>query len=455
MSTPVELWKNWEGRLVDAKFPLRQWLGGSDHSAVFLTERDGPDSPGRDSQRTVIKLIPADILDADAQLARWEIAAKLSHPNLMQLFGGGKCRIDDTPVLYLVMEYADENLGQILPLRPLAPEEAAQMLPPASEALAFVHQSGFVQGRIKPSNIMAANERLKLSADGLSKSGEPRFPSPPSAYDAPEVFTTGLSPAADMWSLGMTLVAVLTQHEPELSEDHRELNVPETLPAPFREIASRCLSADPRRRCSGSEILNLLQGQTAPSQNAQQEKPAEGYTLNETAREARPKRKIVVPAMIVAVIVVILALVAGKFMGRQPETPTTETRPAAAEPRSPTAPAPEAAPFSATTAAPNAVAKGAVLQQVLPDVSRSARSTITGRIKVSVQVAVDTSGQVTQAKLSSAGPSRYFAGQALSAARRWTFSPPEVDGQKKRSEWLLRFQFGRSSTEVFPKEIDR
>src|SRR5277367_4812758 len=216
MSSPVALWKNWEGRLVDEKFPLRQWLGGSGHGAVFLTERD-------DSQRAVIKLIPAALLDADAQLAHWEIAAKLSHPNLMHLFGGGRCQIDGTPILYLVMEYADENLAQILPLRPLAPEEAEQMLPPAAEALAFLHGSGFVHGRIKPSNIMAANERLKISADGLRKSGEPRFPSEPSPYDAPEVFTTGLSPAADMWSLGMTLVAVLTQHEPEASQADGEI----------------------------------------------------------------------------------------------------------------------------------------------------------------------------------------------------------------------------------------
>jgi TonB family protein len=451
MSSPVELWKNWEGRLVDEKFPLRQWLGGSDHSGIFLTERAGPDSTSRDSQTAVIKLIPADKLDADAQLARWEIAAKLSHPNLIQLFGGGKCQIDDTPVLYLVMEYADENLAQILPLRPLAPEEAAQMLPPTVEALAFLHESGFVHGRIKPSNIMAANERLELSADGLSKSGDPRFPGEPSGYDAPEVPTMGLSPAADMWSLGMTLVAVLTQHEPELNQSHRELNAPETLPEPFREIASRCLSADPTQRCSANEILTLLERQFVPSHSARKENPAEAYALNETAREARPKEKnkTVVPAMIVAVIVVILALVAGKFMGRPPETSSTETRLAPTEPATtPTAPA-------ATTAAPNAVAQGAVLQQVLPDVSRSAQSTITGKIKVSVQLAVDASGKVTQAKLISAGPSRYFAGQALSAARRWTFSAPEVGGQKKASEWLLRFQFGRSGTEVFPKEIDR
>jgi len=451
MSTPVELWKNWEGRVVDEKFPLRQWLGGSDHSAVFLTERDG-----RESQKAVVKLISANNLDGNAQLARWEIAAKLSHPNLMHLFGGGRCHIDDTPILYLVMEYADENLAQILPLRPLAPEEAAQMLPPAAEALAFLHRSGFVHGSIKPSNILAADERLKISSDGLRKSGEPPFHSQPSPYDAPEALIAGLSPAADVWSLGATLVAVLTQHEPHLSQD-QEPTVPESVPEPFREIASRCLSPDPAQRCAASEILNRLRDQPASSQNTQYVKPAEASARKESPRAGSPKRKVFVPAMIVAVLVVIVALFAGKFTGRQPDVPVPETHPAPAEP-APNAAVPTRSPAPPTesrASAPNPSAKGSVLQQVLPDPSRSAKDTITGRIKIGVQVAVDASGKVTEAKLTSPGPSKYFAGQALSAARRWTFNPPEVNGQKQGSEWLLRFQFARTSTEVFPKEINR
>ena len=47
-------WKQWEGQIVNGTFPLRQYLGGSEHSAVFLTERRG-----RDPQRAAIKLIPA------------------------------------------------------------------------------------------------------------------------------------------------------------------------------------------------------------------------------------------------------------------------------------------------------------------------------------------------------------------------------------------------------------
>ena len=52
-------WKQWAGQVVNGSFPLRQYLGGSDHSAVFLTERRG-----RDPQRAAIKLIAVDLSDA-------------------------------------------------------------------------------------------------------------------------------------------------------------------------------------------------------------------------------------------------------------------------------------------------------------------------------------------------------------------------------------------------------
>ena len=65
-------WKQWEGQVVNGSFPLRQYLGGSDHSAVFLTERRG-----RDPQKAAIKLIAVDPANTAVQLARWEFAAKL------------------------------------------------------------------------------------------------------------------------------------------------------------------------------------------------------------------------------------------------------------------------------------------------------------------------------------------------------------------------------------------
>jgi TonB family protein len=93
-----------------------------------------------------------------------------------------------------------------------------------------------------------------------------------------------------------------------------------------------------------------------------------------------------------------------------------------------------------------------VLEQVLPTVPQSARNTITGKIKVVVRVEVSPSGEVSEAKLISAGPSQYFANLALAAARRWKFTPEQVHGEGAPSAWNLRFQFSRSATQVYPTE---
>jgi len=449
MSTPTALWKKWEGRIVDGKFPLRKWLGGSDSSAVFLTER-----AGKESQKAAIKLIFGGDLDEAAQLSRWAAAARLSRPHLIRLFEYGRYQIDETRLLYVVMEYAEENLAEILPLRPLSPSEASAMLQPTAETLGSLHQAGLVHGHIRPSNIMAVEDQLKISADGLSKIGASRDSRAPSAYDAPELAIAGLSPASDIWALGTTLVVGLTQNEPKWkSGERRTMVVPEAIPQPLREIARRCLQMDPQRRSTVGEIVSQLQPQALQSQPPGRTNPVEGG-----APQERRKRWVLAAALI------LIALISIAFMARRAAVPDAETKSATPPAATPTVPAPEIpatqkpAPFSekplseSKQSARKGTEPGSVLRQVSPDISRSAQNTITGHVKVSVQVDVDASGNVSQAKLVSPGPSKYFANRAVEAARRWKFTPPRVDGQATSSQWILRFQVARTGTQMFPAE---
>ena len=151
---------DWVGRVIDGRFTLLQWLGGSESSDVFLTEL--PDNP---TQKAAIKLVPADTVDADAYIAGWAATTTLSHPHLIRLFHTGRCQINSSVLLYAVMEYAEENLSQIIPERPLTPAEAREMLPPVLDALSFLHERSFVHGRLKPSNIMVVDNQLKISWD--------------------------------------------------------------------------------------------------------------------------------------------------------------------------------------------------------------------------------------------------------------------------------------------------
>jgi TonB family protein len=157
-------------------------------------------------------------------------------------------------------------------------------------------------------------------------------------------------------------------------------------------------------------------------------------------------------AAIVMALVIVVALVGSKFIGHPPQTLAVQTQPAEPQPAPSGATASQVPIPEKVNPNKKAVERGNVLQQVMPEVSRSARNTVTGRVKVDVRVVVDASGNVSQATLKSEVKSKYFANLALGAARRWKFSPPQVDGQATASEWLLRFQFGRTSTQVFPSE---
>ncbi|HEX8894538.1 MAG TPA: TonB family protein, partial [Terriglobales bacterium] len=97
---------------------------------------------------------------------------------------------------------------------------------------------------------------------------------------------------------------------------------------------------------------------------------------------------------------------------------------------------------------PGSVDHGAVTHKVIPNVPRNAMNTITGTVRVSVKVAVDASGAVSHASFISRGPSEYFANQAFEAARKWTFTPPTIDGRAIPSEWRLTFEFKSNGTKA-------
>jgi TonB family protein len=488
-SNMPQAWKQWEGQVVntdagDFHFQLRQYLGGSEGGAVFLTEL-GPELP-----RVAIKLVPADAGNAEAQLSRWQRTIKLSHPHLLRVFQAGRCRIESTELLFVVMEYAEEDLSQILPERPLTPSETQEMLKATLAALAYLHGQGFVHGRVKPSNIMAIHDQLKLASDGLYAAGGPVAAQARSPYDPPEIcFSTGqasgaITPAADVWSLGVTLTEVLTQHRPSWNEtEQAEPVLPQILPEPFLDIVRNCLRHNPQQRWTIPSIEARLHP-TSPVPSTQE--PG-------NARAASTKRRYL--ALTVAAVVAALAaiLAASGLMHRQaqpqsqppsqiqagapvmkpepkPDAPESEKPspgtplenqaakntaknqelPSVAHPSQPVPSQPNAG----TTTTSNPEHDG-IVQQVLPEVPQKARDTIQGKIKVQIRVHVDAPGNVVEAELDSPGPSRYFAQLALQAAQRWKFTPAQAGAQDALREWLLRFEFGSAQTKVFPSPVVR
>ena len=135
----VSLKEPWEGKVVEGKYPLLELLGSSARGPVFRTELKSANA----SQRAAIKLIPVTPESAESQLSVLRSAIELSHPNLIKIFDAGQCQIKGGLAVYVIMEYADENLAQVLPSRALTAGEAGQMLPPLVEGLSYLHRKGF------------------------------------------------------------------------------------------------------------------------------------------------------------------------------------------------------------------------------------------------------------------------------------------------------------------------
>ncbi len=479
-----ETWQAWVGCTVDGRFPLLSYLGGSDHSAVFLTLAQGGVV---EAEKAAIKLIPAEAADAEKQLLGWEKASELTHPNLIRIFEAGRCELEGTALLYVVQEYAEENLSQILPERALTAEEARGMLPPILRALQCVHDMGLAHGRIQPSNILAVADQVKLSSDALGAAGERRRGArATSVYDPPEAATDAVSTAADGWQLGMTLVEALTQRLPVWDRARPSVpEVPATVPEPFREIAKRCLQVDPGKRWTIAEISDRLGGELQGPTSAQTEKAVSLPTVVSQRNLGQRKASAKWPYALGLAAVLAFAfflMVRPKRPGPPAEVQSTQTQHGAAAENSQSAPAPTLPEPKPRPHAPGAAkvgdarAEGAtpeaggeektftktaftntdiantdhlsgVVQRVMPQVSPRARATIQGKVKVRVEVEVDAAGNVAKATLESAGPSKYFSRAALEAAQGWKFSPGQSDGSGTR-EWRLQFAFSRAKTDV-------
>ena len=490
--TMSEFWPQWQNEVINGLYPLRRLLHGSDHSAVFLTECKAQDLP-----TAAIKIVPAERVTL-AQLSQWKRAAELSHPHLVRLLDAGLCQLGGRQFLFVVMEYAEQTLSEVLVQRALTVEEVQEMLPPALDALAFLHARNLVQGQLKPANVLVVNDQLKLATDTVRPAGEPRASiAEPSLYDPPEADSGRLSPAGDIWAFGITMVEALTQRFPARPDEQSvTAGLPTTLPPAFVATVQRCLSHNPASRPTAGELEAQCKGAPLPAPApAPTAAPVPEPTVAPTpsvvmaaqpvvrevpgraapAQES-PKQRALPP--IIAMVLTLLAvwagvrLLQGRPNSRQPAASTIQpasqpgasARAAAAQTREvrPSAPVAVAAPAASAKsrnskptpsapvshpsdqpAPPPADASPDVVHEEIPSVPRSARETIHGHVRVAVLVIVDPAGNVSNVILEDPGPSRYFARLARDAARKWRFA---AEDKQDSRQWLLRFAFARGET---------
>jgi hypothetical protein len=153
----MNLWTEYEGRTIDGAYPLTKLIQPEGRSAFFSTS-NGTGKP------TVIRLIESHF-DGDEILARWRGVAALNHPNLVKLKSFGHVVVDETSLVYAVMEPVDANLGAMLRERRLTESETRQIAMSLLAAIETLHSNGFVHEHVVPENVLAVGEEIKLRSD--------------------------------------------------------------------------------------------------------------------------------------------------------------------------------------------------------------------------------------------------------------------------------------------------
>jgi hypothetical protein len=213
----MQLWTEYEGRTIDGAFPLTKLLRPEGRSAFFSTS-NGTGLP------TVIRLIESHF-DEEEILARWRGVAALDHPNIVRLDDYGQVVLDDTSLVYAVMEPVDANLAEVVSGQRLTVPETHQIATSLLSALEVLHSHGFVHEHVEPTNVLAVGEVVKLRSDCIR--------------EAPEGEAGQALKRRDIHDLSLVLLQALTQEKTLEAAKH---DLP--LPAPFDQIIRKGMSGE-------------------------------------------------------------------------------------------------------------------------------------------------------------------------------------------------------------------
>ncbi|MDI9584297.1 MAG: Stk1 family PASTA domain-containing Ser/Thr kinase [Acidobacteriota bacterium] len=206
------------GMVIANRYRLDVLIGEGGMSTVWR----GTDlSLARDVAIKVLREEIAGQADAVSRFRREaHAAAKLNHPNIVQIYDTGM----DGDIHFIVMEYLPEpDLKKVIKgWAPLPEERGVAVAIECCRALAYAHRNGIVHRDVKPHNILFTDEgRVKLSDFGIAAAlGAPGADSDgfvlgSAHYISPEqVQGSPAGPHSDLYSLGCVLYEALTARTP-------------------------------------------------------------------------------------------------------------------------------------------------------------------------------------------------------------------------------------------------
>ena len=264
-------------RRVGDRFVLVRELGSGGMSAVFLGRDEVLDRP------VAVKILHPDLDDEETgALFRREgrTAARLSHPNIIQVYDAGEDLLNGRKVSYIVMEYAPGgDLKTLMDRGGTLPEGMLSRVgADVAAALAHAHERGVIHRDVKPRNVLL-DERgnPKLADFGIARAYETTEESRAgsylgtAAYSSPEQLQGHkVSPKSDVYSLGATLYHAATGRPPFTGAPIEVANQQILKePTPPRErgasiggsleaLILSCLAKDPESRPDANRVHDKL-----------------------------------------------------------------------------------------------------------------------------------------------------------------------------------------------------
>ena len=264
-------------RALAASYRIERVLGEGGMATVYLAE------DAKHRRRVAVKVMRpelAETLGTERFLREVEIAAQLSHPNILPVHDSGAAE----GFLYYVMPFVE---GESLPARlarekqlPIA--ESLRLAREVAEALAYAHQRGIVHRDIKPANILLSTGHALVADFGIARAisgggkaltqtglaiGTPQYMSPEQATGQSDV-----DGRTDVYALGCVLYEMIAGEPPfsgptaqsviarALTETARPLSSSrERLSSRVSAVVSRALAKSPADRFqTANEMVDAI-----------------------------------------------------------------------------------------------------------------------------------------------------------------------------------------------------
>jgi tetratricopeptide (TPR) repeat protein len=274
-------------------YTLERELGGGGMSRVFVAEETAL------RRKVVVKVLPPE-LTAGVNVERFNreilLAAKLQHPNIVQVLTAGETQ--GLPYYTMPLVEGESLRARLIRANALSITEAVSVLKDVARALAYAHERGIVHRDIKPDNVLITGGAATVTDFGIAKAisasrtqgstetltqigtsiGTPTYMSPEQAAGDPDT-----DHRTDIYSFGCMAYELLAGQPPFNEKTPRKLLAahmgekpravtelrPDT-PGALAELVMRCLEkeADDRPQ-NASDLVRVIEtvtsGGTSPA----------------------------------------------------------------------------------------------------------------------------------------------------------------------------------------------